>query len=189
MMIITEIISKLKSLKRHIQPWIKNPFDLIEYYTEQKFSKDFFLYLISYCISLTGFIYGFIMTQSNILLLLSNINRHTNTASVISSSSSGNSTVITDEMILTSQFIIILYFGEMFGAIISFPFIDNFGRKYTLIFALLFCFMMLIWTMFTDSFHHLYTSRFFIGISLGFMMTISPIYIAEVRQAFDFPLL
>eukprot|EP01040_Poterioochromonas_malhamensis_P004038 gene4038-4322_t len=34
--------------------------------------------------------------------------------------------------------------------------------------------------MFTDSFHHLYTSRFFIGISLGFMMTISPIYIAEV---------
>jgi MFS family permease len=85
-----------------------------------------------------------------------------------------------NESMETMKYISILYFGEMFGAVISFPFIDNFGRKYTLIASLIFCIFMILWTMLTSLVNHLFTSRFFMGMALGFMMTIAPIYIAEV---------
>jgi MFS family permease len=124
------------------------------------------------------------MTQSNILMLLTSNNSNAFVEIFhISSSTWSNSIDGSDgvDTLLANQFITILYFGEMFGALISFLFVDHFGRKVTLITSLLFCFLMICWAIFADSFQHLYTSRFLIGVSLGFIMTISPIYIAEVR--------
>jgi MFS family permease len=120
------------------------------------------------------------MTQSNILLLLANVNHHNDTHATSKSQEELYGNKDTNETSLTSQYITILYIGALFGAIISFPFVDNLGRKLTLIAALTFCMLMIFWTLITISKHNLYYSRFFIGISLGFVMTISPMYIAEV---------
>jgi MFS family permease len=172
-------VEKFKSFKRHVSRWVKNPVDLVEQYHGKKFSKDFYLHLISYFISLNGFLYGFFMTQSNILLLLSNDN-HRNNSKDLSGYNHQNETT------LTSEYITILYIGALVGAFFSFPFVDNFGRKKTLIAALVCCFFMIFWTLITISDHNLYYSRFFMGISLGFMMTIAPLYIAEVRKIMFF---
>jgi hypothetical protein len=172
-------VEKFKSFKRHVSRWVKNPVDLVEQYYGKKFSKDFFLHLISYFISLNGFLYGFFMTQSNILLLLCN-DYHRNNSKDLSGDNHQNETT------LTSEYITILYIGALVGAFFSFPFVDNFGRKKTLIAALVFCLFMIFWTLITISSHNLYYSRFFMGISLGFMMTIAPLYIAEVRNMMFF---
>jgi MFS family permease len=87
------------------------------------------------------------------------------------------------------KFISIFYAGEMLGALLSFVFLENFGRRNSLLYSSLACSVVVLWSAMTSSAANLLSARLFTGMLLGVALATAPIYIAEVhnyeRQLFD----
>ena len=81
------------------------------------------------------------------------------------------------------KFIVLFYFGEICGALVSYLLSDNFGRKSTLYYVSILGFLLILWTSFVvNSIDDMLTSRFFIGCLMGLLMAVSPVYTAEVSK-------
>jgi len=85
----------------------------------------------------------------------------------------------------TSRFIILFYVGEIIGALLSFPLSDTFGRKTTLQYVSVLCILTLIWHAVTSAGPDMLTARFFVGWTVGILMSISPVYLSEIAVTSD----
>ena len=85
----------------------------------------------------------------------------------------------------TSRFIVLFYIGEIIGALLSFPLSDTFGRKTTLTYVSILCILTLIWNAVTSSGPDMLTARFFVGWTVGILMSISPVYLSEISLTVD----
>jgi MFS family permease len=153
-------------MKVKVGKFLKNPIDIYEGYQQRKLSKEAFLIVISCSICVHGFVHGYIIAQSQLLLTNQQFLTLMNT----------------NYAAFSQKFISVFYLGEMFGSLCSFPFMDEFGRRNTLLCAGILCACNLIWCAVTFSASSLLSSRFFIGVCLGGMMNCSAVYIAEVSQ-------
>jgi MFS family permease len=141
----------------------KNSLSSIEE-AQKKMSKESYMILVAVVGSLCAVSQGFIVAQSELLLMDS---------SFLSLMSDYDNTFV-------SHFMAIFYTGEMFGAAISFVFSDMFGRNRTLIYFALLSVLMLLWCAATASSGNLLSARFGLGCSMGVMLATAPVYVAEV---------
>ena len=141
-----------------------NPIKHFENHLGISLATEPYIILISVIGSLGGFAQGFIMTQSELML---------SDDSFMSMMSNYDDTYV-------DKFTSIFYAGEMFGALLSFPLSENFGRRNTLLYAALTCSVMVLWSSMTSSAANLLSARLFTGWMLGITLATAPIYIAEV---------
>ncbi len=134
---------------------------------QKKMSKESYMILVAVVGSFCAVSQGFIITQSELLLM---------DPSFLSLMSGYDNTFI-------SHFMAIFYTGEMFGAAISFVFSDMFGRNTTLIYFALLSVLMLLWCAATTSSANLLSARFCLGCCMGVMLATAPVYVAEVATA------
>eukprot|EP01038_Epipyxis_sp_PR26KG_P015490 gene15490-20905_t len=137
----------------------------------KKVSKELYLLVASLTASLCGVIHGFLSTQSELLVMNPLFLSEFQSSQEISTAS------------FSSKYQSIFYFGEMFGALISFFLSDMIGRKSTLIYTSSVCLILLFWTSVTTSSANLLTIRFGLGVTVGCMMAIAPVFTAEVSTA------
>lgn len=173
---------------------IKNPIELIEQYTQRKWNKDTFLILIACVVSLGGFVHGFIITQSE--LLLTNVafltefdgihdSGATESAATSASMSRMGPNSVDSVMMnpFSTHFINVFYLGELLGALCVYPFNDTFGRKSTMLMTTILGSAAVAWGALVGSSSSLFSTRFFLGIAIGGMMSTATVYIAEVTTA------
>jgi len=127
-------------------------------------------YILIVCIfgSLAGAVQGFLSTLSGMML--------------------SNEQFLNDlsgEDNFTSRFIVLFYAGEIIGALLSFPLSDTFGRKTTLIYVSILCILTLIWNTVTSAGPDMLTARFFVGWTVGILMSIAPVYLSEIAPTPD----
>eukprot|EP01039_Chlorochromonas_danica_P010560 gene10560-11699_t len=160
----------------------KNPIDIYEDYRQEKLSRESFLLIISSAICLGGLVHGFLVTQSQLLLL------HP-TSSSSSSTISPSSDNKEDRVDFQTKFISLYYLGEAVGALLSFPFIDELGRRNTLL-AISFLAVLLLagsiasLTSSSSSYSsYLLSARFALGCVMGGMMNSAAVYLSEIVPA------
>lgn len=129
-------------------------------------SQETYLLIVSAIASLSGAVHGYLIIQSEFLLMDSKFIQ----------TLEGRADYFTD------RFSTLFYFGEMVGAALSFVLSDTLGRKYCLVYATIFCIIMLLWSCLKISEANLLTSRFCVGWALGVMMATAPVYTTEVRE-------
>lgn len=128
--------------------------------------------LVVASISLSGSVFGFIATQSE--LILNSIGGHAFFKDHSYISTDGNNGLF------AQKFTTVFMTGQVLGCIVSFVLNDNFGRQHSLIYASIACVFTLIWSIITYSSANLLTARFFTGACIGVMLTTVPTYISEV---------
>ena len=143
---------------------VRNPVDIWERYIQQRLPVDSFLDIISWTISLGGFIHGYMIAQSHVLL---------GSNGYFNEISNGYDDYF-------QKFVAVYYLGEATGALCSFLFMDEFGRRNTLIAANLACVFNVSWCFMTIVPTHLLYFRLFLGICVGTMINSASIYLAEV---------
>ncbi len=131
---------------------------------QKKMSKESYLRLVSVVGTSCGIAQGFVITQSELLLM-----------------DSGFLTVMNgyDDTFI-SRFMALLYVGGMIGALSSFVFSDMLGRNTTLVYSSVLCAMALGWSAITTSSANLLSARFFMGCTMGLLLATAPVYVAEV---------
>lgn len=155
-----------------------NPVKYIETVWMQngRLSSESYVLLAVIVGSLCGFVQGYVLTQSQLLLTDENFLTY-------NISSSGNSDSDSDsQQLYIQRFVSFLYLGEMCGALFSFTFSENFGRRNTLLCTSVVCVGVFIWSTFTSSASHLLSSRFLLGCMLGVLLSTAPVYIAEISS-------
>lgn len=135
-------------------------------------SKEAYQLLVVASISLSGSVFGFIATQSE--LILNSIGGHAFFNDHAYISTDGNNGLF------AQKFTTVFMTGQVLGCIVSFVLNDNFGRQHSLIYASIACVFTLIWSIITYSSANLLTARFFTGACIGVMLTTVPTYISEV---------
>jgi len=163
----------MKSI-RQVLSLLKDPISIWEYYAAKKLSRDSYMLLICLIIACCGFIQGFLVVHTNLIISDS---QFLYSFHQWATESQSNSFRIDD----IEHFWSLLYGGEILGAMISFPFVDNFGRKLTYIGSSIGCLFCLTWMIFATSLVNVFSLRFGIGVCLGILLVSAPIYIAEVR--------
>ena len=131
-------------------------------------SKETFELLIAVVVSLSACLRGYIATLGCILLLDDQFISSMNLISAMQS-----------HFIL--KFAILYYLGEMMGSLVSYVVSDYFGRKSALILVGSLGLMVICWAAFmVDSADDALTARFFLGVVIGLLVAIAPVYAAEV---------
>ena len=130
----------------------------------RKISRDQFLILVATFGSLSGAIQGFITTLSGMMLMDSVFLREMGQ----------------NDPTFTIRFIVLLYAGEIVGAMLSFALSDMFGRRTTLSYTSFIGIFLLVWNGLVRSPGDFLTSRFFLGWLIGIQLATAPIYTSEV---------
>ncbi|RYH28814.1 hypothetical protein EON65_10800 [archaeon] len=147
---------------------VRNPVDVLEGYIGHRLSKESFLCIVAWTISLGGFIHGFIIAQSQRLL------------------DNKDFIVVANESFthFSLKFVSAFYVGEAVGAVISFIFMDELGRRNTQMAANLLCLLSLVCCSVTNLGAYLIYFQIVIGVCIGAQVTASVIYLAEVSTEF-----
>ena len=132
----------------------------------RKISRDDYLTIVAVFGSLSGLVQGFLTTLSGMMLMdeafLDDMGRYDST--------------------FADRFIMLFFAGEIIGSMLSFPFSDTFGRKTTLIYASVVCILAIIWNSLTTSGADFLTARFFVGWTMGLLISTSPVYASEIAM-------
>lgn len=159
--------------------WIKNPFELLEVYFRRKFTRETYINTVAAVVGLSGFVHGFIITQSELLLFNDSFLRLFNDVIKVPGQ---NYSDVSDFL---THFISVLYLGELLGALLSYPFSDAFGRKTAMLVSVLSGAVTLVWYGSSTVTPNLYSAKFFLGICLGSLVCTATVFIAEVYR-YDF---
>lgn len=163
----------MMKLPRYLS-WIKNPFELLEVYFQRKFTRETYITTVAMIVGFSGFVHGFIITQSELLLFNDPFLHLFNDILKVPGQ---NYSDVSDFM---THFLSVLYLGEMIGALLSYPFSDAFGRKPVMLVSAMSGVVMLLWYGSSTVTPNLYTAKFFLGISLGSLVCTATVFIAEV---------
>lgn len=131
----------------------------------RKLTRESFLFLILVLGTIGGLVHGFLLTNSNSLFLLQYADPINATSTID---------------LFSKHLLLVTLAGELFGAMSSFLFSDSFGRKTTLFYSTVGCIFALLLELFAGGHARLLTARFLLGWSLGTMLPVGLIYIAEV---------
>lgn len=100
---------------------------------------------------------------------------------------SGTLPVIKDELSLNltqlSEIAGIVFFGALISKLISGPLMDFLSRKNVLAFGAFLFTVSMVLMMFSNTYTTLMLSRLLQGISIGFLLTVIPVYISETSVA------
>ena len=132
----------------------------------RKINRDDYLTIVAVFGSLSGLVQGFLTTLSGMMLMdeafLADMGRYDST--------------------FADRFIMLFFAGEIVGSMLSFPFSDTFGRKTTLIYASVVCVLAITWNCWTTSGADFLTARFFVGWTMGLLISTSPVYTSEIAM-------
>lgn len=144
---------------------VRNPVDVLEGYIGHRLSREAFMCIVAWTISLGGFIHGFMITQSQHLL------------------DNKDFIAVANESFthFPLKFISVFYVGEAVGAVVSFIFMDELGRRNTQMAANLLCLLTLMCCSIANLGVYLIYFQLVLGVCIGAQITSSVIYLAEVR--------
>ena len=132
----------------------------------RKINRDDYLTIVAVFGSLSGLVQGFLTTLSGMMLMdeafLADMGRYDST--------------------FADRFIMLFFAGEIVGSMLSFPFSDTFGRKTTLIYTSVVCILAITWNSLTTSGADFLTARFFVGWTMGLLISTSPVYTSEIAM-------
>jgi MFS family permease len=156
-------------LSRILLSYLKDPVEIWEQFNQDKLSRENFLLVVCCSVALGAFAQGFATVHTHLLL---------SDRQFLNSYQSWQSNQ-SDPFVIDNvqHFSSVLYWGEVIGALVSFPIIDTFGRKKTYLFASLVCALTFICQMLTSYLPNILTLRF---ITFGVIAVVAPIYVAEV---------
>ncbi|BCD91447.1 hypothetical protein fh0823_15860 [Francisella halioticida] len=100
---------------------------------------------------------------------------------------SGTLPVIKDELLLNfsqlSEIAGIVFFGALLSKLISGPLMDFLSRKNVIAFGSFLFTISIVLMMLSNTFVTLMLSRLLQGVSVGFLLTVVPVYISETSLA------
>lgn len=83
-----------------------------------------------------------------------------------------------------TKFTIFFYLGEMMGSLLSYLLSDNIGRKATLLYCSILGLFVIGWGLFmVESLDNMLTLRVFLGVIMGLLVSVAPVYCAELSRA------